>query len=53
MNKNLEDAIRYISGLLNENPDIDRSKLIDESSRKFDLNPMQTDFLLNKYVLNR
>lgn len=49
----LEEAIRYISGELNLDPNKDKAKLIDEASQKFDLNPLQTEFLLDKYVFNK
>ena len=48
----MENAIRFISAELKENPGADNA-LIDEASRKYDLNPMQTEFLVNKYVLNQ
>ncbi len=48
----VENAIRYISGELKENPDAKRSELINEASRKFDLTPMQAEMLINKYVLS-
>jgi hypothetical protein len=51
--KTMEDTIRFISSELKENPDIDRTKLIERASQKFDLNPLQTDFLMNKYVYNK
>jgi hypothetical protein len=53
MDKSMEDVIRYISGELRDNPKADRSKLIDEASQRFDLTPMQTEFLINKYVMNK
>ena len=52
-NKAMENAIRFISMELKDNPDADKTKLIDEASRNFDLTPMQTEFLLNKYVLGK
>ncbi len=48
----VENAIRYISGQLKENPDAKRSELINEASKKFDLTPMQAEMLVNKYVLS-
>ncbi|MBN2401504.1 MAG: hypothetical protein JXN64_03815 [Spirochaetes bacterium] len=48
--KSLEEAIRFISLELKGNPDADKHHLIESASQKFDLNPMQTEFLLNKYV---
>ncbi len=50
---NLEDAIRFIGLELKDNPNTDIVKLIEEASQKFDLNPMQQEFLTNKYILNR
>jgi hypothetical protein len=50
---NLEDAIRYIGGELMDNPHADIVKLIEEASQKFDLNPMQQEFLTNKYILKK
>jgi len=53
MDSSMENAIRFISAELKENPGADKKALIDEASRKYDLNPMQTEFLVNKYVLNQ
>ncbi|MDY6968546.1 MAG: hypothetical protein SVR08_07835 [Spirochaetota bacterium] len=50
--KPMEEAVRYISIELKEDPDADRSLLIEKASQKFDLNPLQTEFLLNKFVLS-
>ncbi len=50
MDKSLEDAIRFISQELIDNPGSDRSELIERVCSKFDLNPLQADFLYNKYV---
>ena len=52
MDKSLEDALRYISDELKSNPDADKSKLINEASQKFDLDPIKTEFLVNKLILN-
>jgi len=53
MDSSMENAIRFISGELVANPEADKNALIDEASRKYDLNPMQTEFLVNKYVLGQ
>ena len=45
-------AVRFIGGELKHNPDADKSKIIEEASRKFDLNPMQTEFLINKFIFS-
>ena len=52
MNKPMEDALRYISNSLKDDPGRDKAKLIEEAAQKFDLDPMQTEFLVNKYILN-
>jgi hypothetical protein len=48
----MEDAIRFISGELKANPNANKAKLIEEAGQKFDLDPKQTEFLVNKFVLN-
>ncbi|MBN2159463.1 MAG: hypothetical protein JW807_08715 [Spirochaetes bacterium] len=53
MDKSMEDAIRYISNELKENPNAGKSKIIEEAAQKFDLDPKQTEFLVNKFVLNQ
>ncbi len=53
MDNSLEDAIRFISLELKENAGANRAKLIDEASQRFDLTPVQTEFLVNKFVLSR
>jgi hypothetical protein len=50
MDESIKNAVKYISEILKENPGTDKLKLIDEASKKFDLNPMQTEFLTNKIV---
>lgn len=46
----MEKAIRQISEILRETPDADKLKLIEDASRQFNLNPLQTEFLTNKIV---
>jgi hypothetical protein len=48
--KPIEDAIRFISMELKANPGADKSKLIQEAAQKYDLTPLQTEFLLSKYI---
>ncbi len=38
-------AIKWIDEQLRENPKADRTKLVDEASRRFDLTPLDADFL--------
>ncbi len=49
----LQDAVRYISDSLKDDPNLDRLALIEEVSGKFDLNPMQQEFLMGKFLLER
>lgn len=53
MDKSMEDAIRYISGEISSNPGANKAKIIEEAAQKFDLDPKQADFLVNKFVLNQ
>jgi len=39
-------AVKWIDDQLHDRPDADRMKLVDEASRRFDLSPLDTDFLL-------
>jgi hypothetical protein len=50
MDDTMEKAIKYISGILKETPGADKLQLIEETSKKFNLNPLQTEFLTNKIV---
>ncbi len=50
---NIEDAVRFIGLELKENPGADMVKLIEQASQKFDLNPMQQEFLSNKYIFKK
>jgi hypothetical protein len=37
--------VKWIDDQLHDNPKADRMKLIDDASRRFDLSPLDTDFL--------
>lgn len=50
MELELENALRYISEKLLENPETELSPLIEDASRRFDLSPLETEFLINKYI---
>ena len=52
MDDTMERTIQYISDRLLEEPSINKSELIEETSNKFDLTPIQEDFLINKFILN-
>ena len=41
----IKQAVKWIDDQLVERPDADRVKLVDEASRRFDLSPLDTDFL--------
>jgi hypothetical protein len=41
----IKQAVKWIDEQLNDNPTADRVKLVDEASRRFDLTPLDTDFL--------
>ena len=54
MDKNsMEEAVRFISIELKDNPNADKAKLIERVSQEFDLTPLQTEFLINKWVLKK
>ncbi len=41
----IRQAIAWMEEKLREQPSIDRVKLVDEASRRFDLTPLDADFL--------
>lgn len=47
---NIKQTLDWILGRLADEPKLDRVKLIDEASRKFDLSPLQADFLFSKLI---
>jgi len=51
MDESMKNAVKYISDQLKDEPGCDKSALVDEASRKYDLSPLQTEFLVNKYVM--
>ena len=42
----ITQAIKWIDEQVRDNPVADRVKLLDEASRRFDLTPLDADFLL-------
>jgi len=50
MDDSIKNAIKFISAELKSDPQADRAKLIETASQKFDLTPLQADFLLNQYL---
>jgi hypothetical protein len=41
----IRQAVKWIDDRLADDPTLDRVKLVDEASRRFDLTPLDTDFL--------
>ena len=41
----IKQAVQWIEDQLIDHPTADRVKLVDEASRRFDLSPLDTDFL--------
>jgi hypothetical protein len=46
----IKQAIKWIDEQLRDNPKADRTKLVDEASRRYDLNPLDADFLWRHLV---
>ena len=46
----IKQAVKWIDDQLRDNPKADRVKLVDEASRRFDLTPLDTDFLFRHLV---
>jgi hypothetical protein len=42
----IKQAVNWIDEQLRDNPQADRTKLIDEAGRRFDLTPLDSEFLL-------
>jgi hypothetical protein len=41
----IKRAVQWIDDQLTDHPEADRVKLVDEASRRFDLSPVDADFL--------
>ena len=41
----IKQAVKWIDDQLTDKPGADRMKLVDEASRRFDLSPLDADFL--------
>ena len=42
----IKQAVKWIDEQLHDNPKADRTKLIDEAGRRFDLTPLDSEFLV-------
>jgi len=49
----IKQAIKWIDEQLHDHPDADRMKLVDEASRRFDLSPLDEDFLVRHLAERR
>ncbi len=49
----IKQAVKWIDDQLMDRPDADRMTLIDEASRRFDLSPLDTDFLMRHLAERR
>jgi len=41
----IKQAVKWIDEQLHDKPGVDRVKLVDDASRRFDLSPLDADFL--------
>ncbi|HXH81468.1 MAG TPA: hypothetical protein VNN07_00915 [Candidatus Tectomicrobia bacterium] len=41
----IKQAVKWLDEQIAENPGADRVKLVDEAARRYDLSPLDTDFL--------
>jgi hypothetical protein len=51
--ENLRKAVKWISEERKFNPEIQTSKLIEEACLKFNLSPMDAEYLLNFFKLEK
>ena len=42
----IKQAVKWMDEQLHDNPGVDRVKLVDEASRRFDLSPLDAEFLV-------
>lgn len=42
----VQQAVKWIDGRLLDEPGADRMRLVDEAARRFDLSPLDAEFLL-------
>ncbi len=46
----LRRALRWLDERVKEEPKLDRSKLVDDAAVRFDLSPVEAEFLLTSWV---
>jgi len=49
----IKQAVKWIDEQLHDNPRADRTKLIDEAGRRFDLTPLDSEFLVRQLSQRR
>jgi hypothetical protein len=49
----IKQAVKWIEEQLDDHPGADRVKLVDEASRRFDLSPLDADFLFRHLAQRR
>ncbi len=49
----IKQAVKWIDDQLRDNPTADRLRLVDEASRRFDLSPLDQDFLFRQLAERR
>ena len=49
----IKQAVKWIDDRLHDEPGADRLRLVDEAARRFDLSPIDTDFLLRQLAERR
>ncbi len=47
--ESLRRALRWLDGEVKERPAIPRGKLVDEAAARFDLSPLEVEFLLTSW----
>ena len=50
---NLEKAIVWIKSQVDIDPSLTKAKLIDEASQRYDLTPLEGDYLWKNFQLNK
>jgi hypothetical protein len=49
----IKQAVKWIEDQLYDRPDADRMRLVDEAARRFDLSPLDADFLIRHLAERR
>lgn len=49
----IKQAVKWIDDQLADHPDVDRVKLVDDASKRFDLTPLDEEFLYRHLAQRR